>query len=203
MRTTPLFLLLSLALVGCSSAGQATLDQHLQNPLFAEQYWGDYAQRLADIEIYKDLPHNKEIVEDTKRLASLRSLKEEALSKHRAATKTRDRAATAMMTTLSELSQGEVMLVDNVLYTDPLFDTPPGPDLHMYVSEITDPRDVEFPDPTAIDLGVVYQPYGAGAYPIPERPSDAKRLYTVILYDKELKRLYAFAQLQLGPDAGN
>lgn len=65
----------------------------------------------------------------------------------------------------------------------------------MYVSNAVDPRDVNFPDDTAIDLGQLESPYGMQRYSVPGAEEEVQQYRTVVLFDKSLERIYGFAQL--------
>jgi len=67
--------------------------------------------------------------------------------------------------------------------------------LHVYLTNAVDPRDVAFPDPSAKDIGLIASPYGAQSYALALTPDELKKYRTVVLLDRELNRIYGFAQL--------
>ncbi len=199
MRT--LRLLPCLLLLAACSGNTPSLSKNLENPLYAEYYYNDLASTLANIEILKDRKDNAELLKDTAVVDVMHEAKDSATAAAAAARKIRDKAAVGDFIPASESEQGLIMLLGDMFYTGPSFNSPPGPSLHFYISNVLDPREGVFPDPTAIDIGAVEQPYGAAAYPL---PSSVKGRYkTVVLYDTVLKRVFGFAQLDYGPDAAN
>ena len=91
---------------------------------------------------------------------------------------------------------GEVLILNGMLYMGADFITLPSPNQHVYLSSIIDPRDVTFPDETAIDLGSIKDAYGAHSYAIPAG-TDQTKIRTVVLWDQEFKRVYGFAQVSM------
>ena len=89
---------------------------------------------------------------------------------------------------------GSVLYKDGRLMFSTDFYSTPGPDLHLYLTTVVDPRDVAMPDVTAVDLGRLEYPYGALTLPV-ARLDDPERFRTVALWDVKLKLLYGFAQL--------
>ena len=95
---------------------------------------------------------------------------------------------------INEYAKGDFLYIDDTLYVGTLFEIDPLPGLHVYLTTVVDPRDVEFPDDTAMDLGPIQTAYGAHAYEVPSVENPL--LYrTVVLWDNELGRLHSFAQL--------
>ena len=66
--------------------------------------------------------------------------------------------------------------------------------MHLFLSESVDPRDIEFPDDSSVDLGPILSPYGAQRYAVPTT-DPPQRYRTAVLWDMKLERLYGFAQL--------
>lgn len=194
-----LLLLSAIALTGCS--GSASLESLLQNPLYAEYYHNDLADRLATIELQGDYPANKPVMDNAELLSLAREAREQAVVEAATARKARDRGATGGFVPVAEQVSGQVMLVDDTLFTGPTFNTPPGVDLQLYLSVAIDPRDVVWPDDSAVALGNVQQHYGAGAYSASADAPEGKQWRTVVLYDAALKRIYGFVQLSYGPEA--
>lgn len=189
----------ALLLAGCAPAS-LPLDTLLQNPLYAEFYYNDLADRMATIEVNATAPANAAILENAELKATLTAAREQAATKAAEARSARDRGATGGFVPVLEQPSGQVMLIDGVLFTGPTFNTPPGADLQLYLSPAIDPRDVVFPDTAAVSLGPVQQHYGAGAYRAVAAPAGT-HWRSVVLYDRALRRIYGFVQLADGPDA--
>ena len=95
---------------------------------------------------------------------------------------------------IKENAQGTVLYKNDTLYLSSDFYAQPGIELHLYLTTAVDPRDVAFPDKTALDLATLEYPYGAMSLQVPHQ--NAPELYrTAVLWDKKLNRLYGFAQL--------
>lgn len=83
---------------------------------------------------------------------------------------------------------------DGIIFTGTTFESAPGPDLHLFASELSDPREGVFPDDSAVDLGLMGYTYG------PQTMTFDATLWndnfrSLIIYDVKLKRLYGFAQI--------
>ncbi len=83
---------------------------------------------------------------------------------------------------------------DGIIFTGTTFESDPGPDLHLYASVVSDPREGVFPDESAKDLGLMGFTYG------PQTMTFDATLWnddfrTLIIYDAKLKRVYGFAQV--------
>lgn len=166
-----------------------TLDNRLQNPLFAERYYEDLVQRMVELEIGEH-----PVLSDPakKRLAD--AARREGLKQSREAEQKQLKGTFGSFTDIEEFTTGNVLYVDNMLYTDPSFETHPGVHLRLYLTTVVDPRDSAFPDETAMDIGRLESPYGAQQYPVPE-VDDMLKYRTVVLFDDGLERLHGFAQL--------
>lgn len=165
------------------------LSERLQNPLFAEQYWSDQAEHMADFVRNKD-----PLLKDGVKKAAVDAARTKALQKLdevRASMKTGRRGSFLIAT---ESIQGSALLLNNTLYFSALFACFPNPETHVYLSSVIDPRDAAFPDPTAFDAGALQSPYGDQTYVLPESQKN-KRFNTVVIYDKSLNRIMGFAQL--------
>jgi hypothetical protein len=98
------------------------------------------------------------------------------------------------MIPIGDFAKGDVLYVQGALYFGTLFEIDPLPDLHVFLTTVVDPREVTFPDATAMDLGLLQSAYGAQTYAVPE--VDNPLLYrTVVLWDTEFGRLHSFGQL--------
>jgi hypothetical protein len=171
----PLFLL---AACGASTQNSVSLDDNLKNPLYAQHYYEDMSEQMVSLELNKD-----PVLKD----ASKKSIVDNARID---ATK---RAQDAVDLKTKGLNGVNVM--NNTLYFGTDFIVSPGPSLHVFLSNVIDPRQVHFPDPTAVDLGSIKTAYGAQAYPLPESTTP-KTYRSLALWDNALGTFYGFAQLQ-------
>jgi len=174
----------ALLLAACTSSGTLTLKDHLKNPLFAERYAEAMVDRLVEMEITKDPSLETPSVQE--RLDSERQL---WLQIARDA-----RHMEGNLIPMGEFAKGDVLYVPGSLYFGTLFEVDPLPSLHIYLTTVVDPRDVTFPDDTAMDLGTLQSAYGPQRYAVPK--VDNPLLYrTVVLWDTVFNRLHSFAQL--------
>jgi len=180
--------LFALVLAGCSDKS-ITLEDNLKNPLFAERYSEELVDRMVEYKIQND-----PILEDEEKMKIIEETRKEWMEIGSAARKKQNEGYSGFLISMKELTKGELLYVDNMLYTDTLFDVPPGPDLRFYISTVVDPRDVKFPDETAIDLGELRSTYGAHAYVVPPI-ADPQSYRTIVLWDNKLEQLYGFAQV--------
>lgn len=194
---TPL-LVSSLALSACGgNIGMPTRDEalkdHLRNPLYAEFYYDDLTEQMVNLALQED-----PILDDSGIRAVVDRTRTRSLEHASLATKAQTNGARGKFIGDRGLASGEALLLDNILYVGPTFDSAPGPKLSVYLTAALDPRDVTFPDDTAVRLGAVKNQYGAHAYAVPAQPESAgtgSRLRTAVLWDDELGLLYGFAQL--------
>lgn len=159
----------------------------MENPLFAERYHDDLVEHMVDLVLQNDPlatdEEMKDIVEDT-RVEGLAG-----------ATDATDRQREGLIGPIQsdfDLAFGEALLLNGTLFLSPDFEAVPGPNLHIMLSTVLDPRDGSFPDEAAVDLGAV-NPFGAQALALPADAPEGLR--TLVLYDLKLKRIYGFAQL--------
>jgi hypothetical protein len=177
-----------LILTGCSRK-TAMLEDHLQNPLFAERYAESVVDRLVELEIVKD-----PALEDSAKKSYLDTERKKWLEITRNARQAQRDGMQGDMIALSDFANGDVLYVQGALYFGTLFEIDPLPSLHIYLTTVVDPRDVKFPDATAMDLGELQSAYGAQTYAVPS--VDNPLLYrTVVLWDTAFGRLHSFAQL--------
>lgn len=184
----------SVLCAGCSISGKpdATL---LDNPLYAEWYYKDLVENMMNLQIQSD-----PVVKDTAKKSIIDKVRKDALAKAQEATSTREQGKYGLIKPVSQSAQGQVLLIDDTLYFGPDTNVMPGPELHVYVTPVQDPlatgtgaTKLTFPDASAIDLGIIRNPYGAGTYTLPDHMLD---LRSVVLWDAELEKIYGFAQLQ-------
>ncbi len=198
-KSFPLLALAGVLVAACTSPN-LSLKEQLQNPLFAEIYYNDLVDTLTNIEIGQDRADNIEFMKNKAAVARMRKVKESALKSSQEARSAHDRGLSGSFVSASETVNGEVLIVDDMLYTDPTFNTPPGSQLHLYLTSVLDPRDVPFPAKDDTDLGALEHPYGASSLKLSLVKGDPKPR-SVVLYDTLLSRIYGFAQLSAGPDA--
>lgn len=187
-----LFLLLPLLLVSCKAVpggSGITLEERLQNPLFAEIYYDILLDRMVELDIQDD-PILKDadkakIVEDTRR---------DALAKAKAANTKQREGMMGNFISVAEETKGEALFVDATLYVGPTFESNPGPSVHVLLTTVVDPREGTFPDETSIDLGPLESPFGSQAMAVPPM-EDASKYRTVVLWDTKLERIHGFAQM--------
>jgi len=178
-------------LVGCSSRGthQFILEEQLKNPLFAEWYYEELTQRMVELEIKQD-----PLLKDERKKVASDATRREALQKAKEAGKKQLQGMLGSLISILEETTGEVLYVDDAVYFGPDFFATPGISMHVFLTTVVDPRDVTFPDETAMDLGPMQSPYDTGAYPVP--PVENPLLFrTVVLLDTTLNRIHGFAQL--------
>lgn len=183
----------SLLLVSCAqktvSPRAVPLQERLANPLFAERYWYDRAEHMADFFRQKSA-----LTKDPVKSAVIEDLRTTALSQLQVARGRKAEGVSATFISGGDPVQGTALLTDTTLFLGPDFLTYPAPALHVYLTAMVDPRDGTFPDRTTVDLGSLQSPYGEQEYGLPSSPADPQ-LRTVVLYDATLERLYGFAQL--------
>ncbi|MBI3331995.1 hypothetical protein HYZ99_03480 [Candidatus Peregrinibacteria bacterium] len=184
----PLFLLAACGPT-INEGAAITLEQLLENPLYAEQYYDLLLERMVELEIQKD-----PILEEGSKKSLVEDVRRDALAKAREATAKQREGFMGVFVPAKEQAHGEALYVDDTLYLGPSFDSPPGPDLRVYLSTLVDPRDGEFPDEQSLDLGRLESPFGTQRFSV--KPTDSPELYrTAVLYDADLDRMYSFAQL--------
>jgi hypothetical protein len=182
----------ALLLTACSSQGTPdvqSLEDRLQNPLFTERYSEELVDRMVEYKIQGD-----PILEDEDKVEAIESARKKWLEIARDARKKQREGFSGFLVTVKEQTKGEVLYIDNTLYTDTTFTVAPGPNVHIYISTVVDPRDVEFPDESAIDIGKLQSAYGAQEYPVP-LIEDPQLYRSIVLWDDDLERLYGFAQV--------
>lgn len=183
-------LLTAVSLTACSQTQYAP-DQEalLQNPLYLEMYAENMVDTMVNLEIYED-----PILEEEGKKAYVDNVKEQWLAKAKEARALQRQGSKGTMVPMKEYVEGEVLYVNGQLHLSPYFFTTPGPSLHVFLSKAVDPRDVLFPDETAIDLGQLTVPMAAQTFAVPATDKPAEYL-SVTLWDTELNRLYGFAQI--------
>lgn len=180
-------------LMACSPAVPTRtrmLDDQLENPLFAERYYDELVENMVEIEIYENPlahdPQKKRLIERTRK---------EGLENAKKANSVQNTGKTAALISMETYTKGIVLLTDTHLFFSSEFEIIPGVELHVFLTETVDPRDVTFPDETAVDLGIVQSAYGHQSYALPASMTGALRMRSIVLWDKALERLHGFGQL--------
>jgi len=180
-----------LLLVGCQkSVYQADREALLQNPLYLEMYAEQFVDTMVNLSIYQD-----PITQDEAKMKIVDKTKEYWLQKSAEARKMQREGSKGAFIPMSEYTEGETLFINNMIHMSPGFFVNPGPNLHVFLTQAVDPRDVEFPDVTAIDAGEILVPYGAQSFAIDEEIEEPRLYRTVVLWDTDLERLYGFAQI--------
>ncbi len=184
----------ALFLSACSGPGtdNATIEDALKNPLFAERYYEDMMQHMVNLVINNDPltkdPETMEIVDD---------LRNDSLNKAQEANARQAQGLSGIVISNDEYAFGEMLLLNNTLYVSPDFTVAPGPALHMYLTTVIDPHDETFPDETALALGPLKNPYGIQSYEVPASDAETQPAYaTAVIWDETFKRVYGFVQLR-------
>ena len=180
----------ALSLIGCQSTSTSVnTDALFDNPLFVERYAEEMVQGLVELKIQDDpILEDKGIAKivDKERLEWMEKAKE-ARSQQR-------KGRNGHFITINKYISGEALYLNNMLYFGTLFETTPSPSLHVHLTTVVDPRDVEFPDETSIDLGEMQSTYGAQTYKV-QKVENPLLYRTIVLWDKELKQMHGFMQL--------
>lgn len=180
-----------LMLTACQSRNtqEHALSYLLENPLYAERYSEAMVDAMVELEIYND-----PIIEDEAKKKIADKTKEKWLEVARDARAAQRMGSKGTFTPMEAYTAGEVLYKDNTIFLAPDFATVPGPSLHLILSTVVDPRDAEFPDATAIDIGEIRSNLGTSRYDVPE-VEDPKLYRTLVLWDTKLEQLYGFAQI--------
>lgn len=207
-----LVLALALSLTACSGLprGSQTFREHMRNPLVAQQYYAELVDHFVNLQI-----RNDPVIRDAGMKRILNAARTEALERAQTASQTVDESILGTFHSVQEETRGTALFGGNILHFSTDFLTVPGGDLHVYLTDVVDPRDVPFPDATAVDLGSLHLPYGAQSYEVPRREKAQetnphtgtgsvvesqqetdRRHATVVIFDRMLKRLHGFAQLR-------
>lgn len=185
-----------LAVAGCNAAPSSgtvgmPLLERLRNPLIAERYWSEMAEHMADYS-----RRNDPVLKDGVKASIIESERTRALERLETARTLQREGVMGQFITPSqhEDARGFALLVRDRLYFDSTFITFPSPGMRVYLTEAVDPRDVNFPDTSALDLGPLQSAYGDQTYGIPEEHVETA-FRTVVLYDRELNLIIGMAQL--------
>jgi hypothetical protein len=181
-----------LALTACQNSGvskEQELSYLLENPLFAERYSEAMVDTMVELEIYED-----PIIQDEAKMKIIDKTKEDWLKVAKKSRADQRKGSKGSFTPITEFTAGEVLYSEGSLFLAPDFASAPGPSLHFYLSAVVDPRDGDFPDESAIDLGLMRSNLGTGRYEVITE-EDPIKYRSLVLFDTELERLYGFAQI--------
>lgn len=187
-KTSIMVIPLMLLAVGCRPQPM-TLDHWMENPLFAERYAEELVEHMVQLAIQND-----PVLQDEQKRALADEARRSWLERAQKARKLQREGASGQFIPATAYTVGEVLFLGRSLYFGTTFETTPSLSLHVYLTTVVDPRDLDFPDPTALDLGVLQSAYGAQTYAVP-KVNDARLYRTVVLRDQELERIIGFAQL--------
>ena len=180
----------TILLFGCKNANTAVnTDALFGNPLFVERYAEEMVQGLVELKIQND-----PILEDKGIAKTVDKERSAWMAKAKDARNKQREGRSGYFLEINKYIAGEALYLEDMLYFGTLFEVTPSPELHVHLTTVVDPRDVEFPDETSIDLGKIQSAYGAQTYPVPKIENPL--LYrTVVLWDKELGQMHGFTQL--------
>lgn len=185
---TPLFLL---SACGNSANQQSmTLDDALKNPLFAQHYYEDLTEQMVSLQLKND-----PILKDSGKKSTVENTRARGTKLAQDAVDVTNANLHGEIVSDGDMSIGRVAFIESNLYFSTDFITTPGPSLHVYLTNVLDPRTIRFPDSTALDMGLIKNPYGAQTFTLPENTSPAE-YRTMVLWDNALGKLYGFAQMQ-------
>lgn len=190
MKKRLILFITPLLLVGCKSAYKADASALLENPLYLELYSEQMVDTMVGLEIYED-----PIVQDAEKKKIIDETKEYWFALAKQARKDQRMGSKGGLVPMKQFADGEILYKDGVVHFGPTFATSPGPDLHAYLTTAIDPRDVLFPDESAVDLGIIDVPYGAQSMIVPQKLENPNSYRTLVIWDNKLDRLYGFAQL--------
>ena len=186
----PFFIIpvLLLVLSACSSEGTSISEQN-RNPLTASRYGDELADSMANLIIQEDPaakdPELRKVIESE--IARGKSIGEDARAIQR-------NGWLGGLIGIKGQVSGYALYLPDELYLSSDFMSTPGPSLRVYLTTVVDPRDVAFPDPTAIDIGSLQSVYGAQVYRVPAQ-QEPRKFRTFVIYDTRLEMIYGFAQL--------
>ncbi len=189
MRITPLLTLSALLLTACGTTTGALQKDNLKNPLYAAQYYADLTERMVNLELQKD-----PVTKDARKKAIIDQTRKNGVANEQRAASVKAQGQEGTFVSDSGLVRGEVLLLKHTLFFGVDFAAVPGPELHVFVSTVLDPRDVRFPDSTAVDLGPLPDVFGAQSMSIAET-ADLSKMRSAVLHDVKLGQMYGFAQL--------
>lgn len=189
MRITSFIPVVLLTLTACTP-GQTSISEQNTNPLTASRYGDELADGMANLII-----ENDPVISDPE----MREIVEEEIERGKdiaaAAREIQSEGMMGVIIGIKAPTTGFALYHENTLYLSSDFSTAPGASVRAYLTTAVDPRDTtDFPDATAVDLGVLQAAYGPQQYAVPSQKEEGK-LRTFVLYDTKLNIIYGFAQL--------
>jgi hypothetical protein len=187
MKRSALLFATFVIFTACSGKTTSIIQQN-ENPLIASRYGDELADTMANFVIAKD-----PIADDE---AARKLIDEGIATGKQIAEDARARQSKGLLGAILPVKGDTVgygLLLDGTLYLSSDFSSAPGLNLHVYLTTAVDPRDAQFPDDTAVDLGTIQAVFGAQQYAV---SGNTEKLRTLVFWDATLKQLYGFAQLQ-------
>lgn len=187
-------LIACMMLSACGAPISRDLQTRLENPLFAERYSEELLDSLSDVYIREEpvLKNETKKANIEQALTYWRAVAVEARIKER-------KGLIGSLTSVLEDTSGHVLLDEKTLWFGTNFLGTPGVNLRVMLSTVVDPREGEFPDESALDLGQLQSPYGDQSFSLPEGTVSWDSYRTVVLWDSSAGRLHGFAQLNAQP----
>lgn len=193
MRYLPIVLCGAAAIAACTKVVPENAISHgelMQNPLFAERFSEELIDAMVQIQLWED-----PMLEDARKAALVEEARIGWFEITRQARAAKREGMLGTWQPIATNVRGTMLLTkDGTLYFDSQFTVTPGLQLALYLTAAVDPRDVAFPDETAISLGKLQTPYGAQSYVLPEEAQDASQYRTAVLWDETLQRIHGIAQ---------
>lgn len=178
--------LATLTFAGCTSGASADLND---NPLYVLAYQNGIADTLSNLIIQND-----PITTQTGAIENIQQGIADARKEAQAAEILFNSGYSGVMNQVAEEAVGTVLYLKDTLYFSPDFYVNAGPDVQVYLVPDVDPRGMELPNSTVIDLGPLKSIYGAQSYRVPHQDKP-ELLRSLVLWDKEFGRMHAFSQL--------
>lgn len=184
-------LLTPLLLVACANNTATTsLQDNLRNPLFAQRYYTDLSELMVTLDVGGD-----PLLKNDGRQDIADRTRTQAVKRVEDAIQLRQSGLQGTFISERNLTIGAAALVNGSVFFSPDFESTPGPELHVYLSDTVDPRTGTFPADTDVDLGLLGNPYGAQEYIIPS--AEASRTFrSIVIWDTALRLPYGFVQLE-------
>ncbi|PIP65325.1 hypothetical protein COU77_02875 [Candidatus Peregrinibacteria bacterium CG10_big_fil_rev_8_21_14_0_10_49_16] len=180
-------------LTACTTASSnSTSAIDLHNPLVAKRYYDELVENMVLLTLNKD-----PLLEDSAANRLIERTRREGLEQARTASMLQLEGKAATLLPMEVFLQGRTLLTKTHLFFSPDTEITPGIDLHVLLTTVVDPRDADFPDATAMDLGLLQNPYGAQTYELAEPIEDLDLIRSVVIWDTALSRLHGFGQLHL------
>ncbi len=190
MRRLPLLIASAvLATGGCAYKEKTPQPLLMENPLYAKRYYDELVENLVSITI-----HNDPVLQQKGMTTTVERGRRDAIAKAQETEKRLRNGIRGAFIPMEEYARGTAFLSGNTLHLSSDFSVTPGLSLHLFLTTAVDPRDVAFPDPSAVDLGLLRSAYGAQTFSA-GLPADHTSFRTAVIFDTTLERLVSFAQL--------